>query len=68
MNVGHEMYDIGAAVCCEDGPCGELSRVVVDPIKQAVTHLVVDRADQHATHVRVDHGPGLHRRQIRPPW
>jgi hypothetical protein len=35
----HEPYDIGAPVRCEDGPCGELSRVVVDPIKRAVTHL-----------------------------
>jgi sporulation protein YlmC with PRC-barrel domain len=47
-NPDHEMYDIGAPVCCEDGPCGELSRVVVDPIKQAVTHLVVEPHHRHA--------------------
>ena len=27
---------------CEDGPCGELGRVVADPIKRAVAHLVVE--------------------------
>jgi sporulation protein YlmC with PRC-barrel domain len=47
-NPDHEMYDIGAPVSCEDGPCGELSRVVVDPIKQAVTHLVVEPHHRHA--------------------
>jgi len=34
-------YAIGARVYCEQGPCGELVRVVVDPIKRAITHLVV---------------------------
>lgn len=43
-----EMYDIGAPVSCEDGPCGELSRVVVDPIKRTVTHLVVGPHHRHA--------------------
>lgn len=32
---------IGATVVCSDGRCGELARVVVDPIAQALTHLVV---------------------------
>lgn len=35
-------YAIGAEVYCEQGPCGELVRVVVDPIKRAITHLVVE--------------------------
>ena len=35
-------YAIGARVSCEQGPCGELVRVVVDPIKRAITHLVVE--------------------------
>jgi hypothetical protein len=36
-------YAIGAQVYCEQGPCGELVRVVVDPIKRAITHLVVEQ-------------------------
>jgi sporulation protein YlmC with PRC-barrel domain len=35
-------YAIGVEVCCEQGPCGELARVVVDPIKRSITHLVVE--------------------------
>jgi hypothetical protein len=35
-------YEIGAEVDCEQGPCGELVRVVVDPIQRAITHLVVE--------------------------
>ncbi|MGA2210774.1 MAG: hypothetical protein ABSH30_14180 [Acidimicrobiales bacterium] len=35
-------YTIGAAVACQDGDCGHLGRVVVDPIKNALTHLVVE--------------------------
>lgn len=27
---------------CEDGICGELARVVIDPLAKAVTHVVVD--------------------------
>jgi hypothetical protein len=36
-------YAIGAQVYCDDGECGELVRVIVDPIKRAITHLVVER-------------------------
>ena len=36
-------YAIGAQIYCEDGECGELMRVVVDPIKRAITHLVVEQ-------------------------
>jgi sporulation protein YlmC with PRC-barrel domain len=35
-------FTIGADVSCSDGPCGKLNRVVVDPLAQAVTHLVVE--------------------------
>jgi sporulation protein YlmC with PRC-barrel domain len=35
-------YTIGSDVSCRDGACGELSRVVVDPVARALTHLVVD--------------------------
>lgn len=35
-------FTIGSAVNCSDGLCGEVSRVVVDPIARAVTHLVVE--------------------------
>jgi sporulation protein YlmC with PRC-barrel domain len=35
-------YVIGSGVSCSDGVCGELKRVVVDPVAKALTHLVVD--------------------------
>ena len=35
-------FTIGSEVACSDGVCGELSRVVVDPIARALTHLVVE--------------------------
>jgi hypothetical protein len=35
---------IGAGARCSDGACGEVSRVVVDPVARAVTHLVVEPA------------------------
>ena len=40
-------YSIGARVDCEDGACGELERVVIDPVKRAITHLVVKRRHGH---------------------
>jgi sporulation protein YlmC with PRC-barrel domain len=36
------LFKIGADVRCSDGTCGEVSRVVVDPITSTVTHLVVE--------------------------
>jgi sporulation protein YlmC with PRC-barrel domain len=36
-------YAIGAQAYCEEGPCGELVRVVVDPVKEAITHLVIEQ-------------------------
>ncbi len=35
-------FMIGAEVSGTDGECGEVSRVVVDPVARAVTHLVVE--------------------------
>lgn len=34
-------FSIGADVSCSDGVCGELARVIVDPVARALTHLVV---------------------------
>jgi hypothetical protein len=34
-------FIIGSSVSCSDGPCGELTRVVVDPAARTATHLVV---------------------------
>ncbi|HLY48781.1 MAG TPA: PRC-barrel domain-containing protein [Solirubrobacteraceae bacterium] len=35
-------FTIGTGVSCSDGVCGELIRVVVDPVARALTHLVVE--------------------------
>jgi len=35
-------FTIGADASCTDGVCGEVSRVVVDPVARSVTHLVVE--------------------------
>jgi len=35
-------FTIGADANCTDGICGEVSRVVVDPVARTVTHLVVE--------------------------
>ena len=35
-------FIIGTEVTCDDGVCGELRRVIVDPIGRVVTHLVVE--------------------------
>ena len=35
-------FTIGVDANCADGICGEVSRVVVDPIARTVTHLVVE--------------------------
>jgi sporulation protein YlmC with PRC-barrel domain len=34
-------FVIGADARCRDGVCGEVTRVVVDPVARAITHLVV---------------------------
>jgi len=35
-------FTIGTEASCTDGVCGEVSRVVVDPVAEAVTHLVIE--------------------------
>jgi sporulation protein YlmC with PRC-barrel domain len=35
-------YTIGSEVVCGDGVCGDLTRVVIDPVARALTHLVVE--------------------------
>src|SRR5579862_8531101 len=35
-------FTIGSDVSCSDGACGELQRVVVDPVAKTLTHLVVE--------------------------
>jgi sporulation protein YlmC with PRC-barrel domain len=37
-----EEFVIGAEASCTDGPCGRVTRVVVDPVAETVTHLVVN--------------------------
>jgi sporulation protein YlmC with PRC-barrel domain len=39
---GSGQFTIGSEVACSDGACGELRRVVVDPVARALTHLVVE--------------------------
>lgn len=39
---GSTEFTIGSEVACSDGVCGELRRVVVDPVARALTHLVVE--------------------------
>jgi sporulation protein YlmC with PRC-barrel domain len=38
---------IGVPVRCDEGPCGVLSRLVVDPTDNTVTHLVVEPPHHH---------------------
>ncbi len=40
-------FVIGAAVSCTDGPCGQLIRVVVNPVNRTITHLVVGPKHEH---------------------
>lgn len=37
-----EPFTIGSTASCTDGPCGKVTRVVVDPVARSVTHLVVE--------------------------
>src|ERR1017187_1927312 len=37
-----EQFTIGADATCSDGVCGEVSRVVIDPVARTLTHLVVE--------------------------
>jgi sporulation protein YlmC with PRC-barrel domain len=35
-------FTIGVGASCSDGVCGEVTRVVVDPVAETITHLVVE--------------------------
>jgi sporulation protein YlmC with PRC-barrel domain len=35
-------FSIGSEVSCSDGVCGDLRRVVIDPVARVLTHLVVE--------------------------
>jgi len=39
---GTVQFTIGAEASCSDGTCGEVTRVIVDPVAETVTHLVVE--------------------------
>lgn len=39
---GTVRFRIGSQVSCADGSCGQLTRVVVDPVAEVVTHLAVE--------------------------
>jgi hypothetical protein len=43
------VFAIGAEVSCEDGVCGNLSRVVLDPVRQVLTYLVVETSKRAGT-------------------
>ena len=40
-------FTIGAGASGSDGACGEVTRVVVDPLTRTVTHLVVEPKHRH---------------------
>ena len=42
-------FTIGSKVVCSDGACGELRRVVVNPVTRTLTHLVVEPRFQQGT-------------------
>ena len=42
-----EPFVIGVEVSCSDGVCGELTRVVLDPVARRLTHLVVEPKHRH---------------------
>lgn len=35
-------FTIGATASCSDGLCGEVTRMIIDPVARTVTHLVVE--------------------------
>ncbi len=35
-------FTTGASVSCRSGPCGKLTRVIIDPIARMLTHIVVE--------------------------
>jgi hypothetical protein len=39
--VAETEFAIGAKASCTDGPCGEVTRLIIDPAARTVTHLVI---------------------------
>jgi hypothetical protein len=40
-------FKIGAYASCTDGACGQVSRIIVNPVTREVTHLAVDPKHRH---------------------
>jgi hypothetical protein len=40
-------FRIGADASCTDGACGQVSRIIVNPVTRQVTHLAVDPKHRH---------------------
>ena len=40
-------FRIGANASCTDGACGQVSRIIVNPVTREVTHLAVDPKQRH---------------------
>src|SRR6516225_11813865 len=40
-------FRIGADASCTDGACGQVSRIIVNPVTREVTHLAVDPKYRH---------------------
>jgi hypothetical protein len=40
-------FRIGADASCADGACGQVSRIIVNPVTREVTHLAVDPKQRH---------------------
>ena len=46
--MAHTMpFRIGADASCTDGACGQVSRIIVNPVTREVTHLAIDPKHQH---------------------
>jgi sporulation protein YlmC with PRC-barrel domain len=49
VTISSAQYIIGSEVAGSDGVCGDLRRVVVDPVARAITHLVVEPRHRQGT-------------------
>jgi hypothetical protein len=44
-------FTIGASASCIDGSCGQLIRVIVNPVGRVLSHLVIGPRHQHGHHI-----------------
>ena len=44
-------FTIGANASCSDGQCGQVKCVVIDPLTEAVTHLVIEAKHLSLIHI-----------------